>query len=137
MGEGDELLTFALTQHDADRTADTPLDTVMEAVTPLHVNARTVAQAAKAGVPLARKIIAEAAEALGVGLVNIIHIFNPELIILGGGVSQIGELLIEPARRVVEARAMPVSRDAARIVMAELGTDTGLVGAGALLVSTP
>ena len=137
MGKGDELLTFALTLHDADRTADTPLDTVMEAVTPLHVNARTVAQAAKAGVPLARKIIAEAAEALGVGLVNIIHIFNPELIILGGGVSQIGEMLIEPARRVVEARAMPVPRDAARIVMAELGNDTGLVGAGALLVSTP
>jgi glucokinase len=137
MGYGDELLTFALTQHDADRTADTPLDTVMEAVTPLHVNARTVAQAARAGVPLARKIIAEAAEALGVGLVNIIHIFNPELVILGGGVSQIGDLLIEPARRVVEARAMPVPRDAARIVMAELGTDTGLVGAGALLVSTP
>ncbi|HEV2655470.1 MAG TPA: ROK family protein, partial [Ktedonobacteraceae bacterium] len=81
--------------------------------------------------------IAEAAEALGVGLVNIIHIFNPELIVLGGGVSQIGEMLIEPARRVVEARAMPVPRDAAHIVMAELGTDTGLVGAGALLVSTP
>jgi glucokinase len=137
MGKGDELLTFALMQHDVDKAADTPRDNVMEAITPLHVNARTVAQAAKAGIPLARKIIAEAAEALGVGLVNIIHIFNPELIILGGGVSQIGELLIEPARRIVEARAMPVSREAARIVMAELGNDTGLVGAGALVVSAP
>ncbi len=125
MGKGDELLTFALMQHDADRAADTPL----------HINARTVAQAARAGVPLARKIIAEAAEALGVGLVNIIHIFNPELIILGGGVSQIGDILIEPARRVVEARTMQVSREAVRIVMAELGTDTGLIGAGALIQS--
>ncbi len=133
MGNGDELLTFALAQHDQDRAANTPIDNVMEAITPLHVNARTVAQAARAGIPLARKIIAEAAEALGVGLVNIIHIFNPELIILGGGVSQVGELLIGPARLVVEARTMQVPRETVRIVMAELGNDVGLIGAGALL----
>lgn len=133
MGNGDELLTFALAHHDQNRAANTPTDNAMEMVTPLHVNARTVALAAKAGVPLARKIIAEAAEALGVGLVNIIHIFNPELIILGGGVSQIGELLIKPALQVVEARTMQIPREAVRIVMAELGNDAGLVGAGALL----
>ena len=82
---------------------------------------------------MACKIIAEAAEALGVGLVNIIHIFNPEIIILGGGVSQMGDLLVEPARRIVEARAMQVPREAIRIVMAELGSDVGLIGAGALI----
>jgi glucokinase len=131
-GNGDKLLAFALAQHEQDRTANTPVDNVMETVTPLHVNARMVAQAAKAGIPLATSIIAAAAEALGVGLVNIIHIFNPELIILGGGISQIGELLIEPARRIVAERAMQVPRESVQIVMAELGSDTGLVGAGAL-----
>src|SRR6266487_929939 len=133
IGNGDELLSFALAQQDQDKTTNIPVDNAAAAITPLHVNARTVAQAAKAGIPMACKIIAEAAEALGVGLVNIIHIFNPEIIILGGCVSQMGDLLIEPARRIVEARAMQVPREAARIVMAELGSDVGLIGAGALI----
>jgi glucokinase len=100
---------------------------------PLHVNARTVGQAAEAGIPLAQTIIQEAAEAIGVGLVNIIHVFNPQMIILGGGVMQMGNLLMEPAQRIVQERAMKVPRDAVRIVPAQLGHNVGLVGAGALI----
>jgi hypothetical protein len=47
--------------------------------------------------------------------------------------SQVGELLIEPARRIVATRAMRVPRGAVRIVTAKLGTDAGLIGAGALI----
>ena len=100
---------------------------------PLHVNARTVALAAEAGVPVARMIIQNAAEALGVGLVNIIHCFNPEMIILGGGVTQMGTMLMEPAMRVVHDRAMKVPRERVQILMAQLGANAGLVGAGALI----
>ena len=133
MGKGDELLAFALTQRE-DGSANTPEDSEQAArQTVVHINARIVAEAAAAGVPGAQQIIATAAEGLGVGLVNIIHIFNPELIILGGGVSQMGELLLGPARRIIEKRAMLVPRRAARIVPAQLGTDVGLVGAGALI----
>lgn len=99
----------------------------------LHVNTRTVALAAEAGVPVARAIIQNAAEALGVGLVNIIHCFNPEIIILGGGVTQMGPMLMEPALRVVQERAMQVPREAVRIVQAQLGENVGLIGAGALI----
>jgi glucokinase len=99
----------------------------------LYINARTVAMAAEAGVPLAKAIITDAAEAIGVGLVNIIHIFNPEMIILGGGVTQMGPLLMEPALRIVKARAMKAPRDAVRVVQAQLGPEVGLVGAGALI----
>lgn len=99
----------------------------------LHVNARTVALAAEAGVPLARAIIQNAAEALGVGLVNIIHCFNPEIIILGGGVTQMGPMLMEPALRVVQERAMKFPRECVRVVQAQLGADAGLIGAGALI----
>lgn len=66
------------------------------------MNAHTVARAAEAGIPLARAIIADAGEALGVGLANILHIFNPDRVILGGGVTQMGDMLLEPARRVVQ-----------------------------------
>jgi glucokinase len=132
MGKGDELLAFALKQQQ-DGTANTPVDSAhLARLSMLHVNARTVAQAAKAGIPLARQIITNAAEGLGVGLVNIIHIFNPEIIILGGGVAQIGEMLMEPVRRIIQRRAMKVPREAVRIVAAQLGTDVGIIGAGAL-----
>src|SRR5579872_2126448 len=99
----------------------------------LVVNARTVALAAEAGVPVARAIVQDAAEALGIGLVNIIHLFNPDVIILGGGVTQMGPMLMEPALHVVQERAMRVPREAAHIVLAQLGHNVGLVGAGALI----
>ncbi len=99
----------------------------------LLVNARTVALAAEAGVPVARAIIQDAAEALGIGLVNIIHIFNPEVIILGGGVTQMGPMLMEPVLHVVQERAIKSSREAAQIVLAQLGENVGLIGAGALI----
>ncbi|HEX7737551.1 MAG TPA: ROK family protein [Ktedonobacteraceae bacterium] len=98
----------------------------------LQVTSQTVARAAESGVPSARAIITEAAEALGFGLVNILHIFSPELIILGGGVMQMGALLMEPALKVVQEHAMKANMAKARIVMAQLGGNAGLVGAGAL-----
>ena len=133
-GKGDALLAFALEHqpNDAENAkASTPED--VAAHTPAHVTARTVALAAEAGIPLAQEIIATAAEALGVGLVNILHIFNPEKIILGGGVTQMGALLLDPALQIVEERTMAVPRKAATIVLAELGHDVGLIGAGALI----
>lgn len=133
MGKGEELLAFALA-HQQDDSANTPEDSrQVSRQNIVHINARMVAEAAAANIPAARQIIAAAAEGLGAGLVNIIHIFNPELIIIGGGVAQMGEMLLEPARRIIEKRAMKVPRQSARIVPAQLGSDVGLVGAGALI----
>jgi len=98
-----------------------------------RITAHMVSQAAQAGIPLARAIITNAAEAIGVGLVNVIHIFNPQVIVLGGGVTQMGPMLMEPALRIVQERTMKVPLDAVRIVLAELGGNAGLVGAGALV----
>ncbi len=127
------LVDFALSQQPHEIGADKPSHSQRLSTAPIHVDAMMVAQAAASGIPLAREIIESAAEALGVGLVNIIHIFNPELLILGGGVTQIGEPLLGPARRIVEERAMRVSRESVRIVLADLGSDAGLIGAGSLV----
>lgn len=149
-GQGAELLAFARTMLEHTSTIPDkgalprqdlntqPLDaneTEHPPVPPaesLHVTAQTVARAAEAGIPLARAIITSAAEALGVGLVNILHIFSPELIILGGGVIQMGAMLVEPAMRIVQERTMRANMVNMRIVPAQLGANTGLVGAGAL-----
>ena len=67
---------------------------------------------------------------LGVGIASYVNVFNPEVVVIGGGFAEAGELLLEPARRVVAERALPPSRDEVEIVLAELGSAAGLVGAG-------
>ena len=104
MGQGEALRAFALSHHTEDEMANTLDDNTTVPVSPPQINARTIAQAAGVGIPLACAIISKAAEALGVGLVNIIHIFNPKLIVLGGGVAQMDDLLLEPARQIKFAR---------------------------------
>jgi glucokinase len=157
VGQGAELLAFASAMFDhpsnvpdrfalpapqdlntrpleqADLPGTTGMSSEDEASETLRVNAQTVARAAEAGIPLARSIIAEAAEALGAGLVNLLHIFNPDMIILGGGVAlRLGDMLMEPMLRIVQERAMAAPRNSARITLAQLGDNAGLIGAGAL-----
>jgi glucokinase len=69
---------------------------------------------------------------LGVAIASFVNIFNPEVVVIGGGVMAAGDLLLEPARAEVGARALPPSRDVVRIVTAEFGVEAGMIGAAAL-----
>jgi glucokinase len=69
---------------------------------------------------------------LGVGIANFVNIFDPEVVVIGGGVIGAGELLLAPAREEMLARALPPSRDEVRIVAARFGVEAGMVGAAAL-----
>jgi glucokinase len=75
-------------------------------------------------------ILAEIGSRLGAGMVSLVNIFNPELIVVGGGFAAAGDLLLEPARERVAREALSPAREFVRIVRAELGTAAGLVGAG-------
>jgi glucokinase len=88
-----------------------------------------ITELAQEGDPVAGDAIALIGERLGVGLVSLVNIFNPEVAVIGGGVSAAGELLLEPARKVVQERALAPGRDAVRIVPAAFGAEAGLVGA--------
>ncbi len=94
-----------------------------------NVTAQTVSAAAQRGDATARAIIAKAAAYLGVGLVNLVNIFNPEMIIVGGGVSKMGDSLLDGARKVVAERAFQLPARAVRIVPSQLGDDAGVLGA--------
>jgi glucokinase len=72
---------------------------------------------------------------LGVGIASLLNVFNPDVVVVGGGVIAAGELLLEPARAEVAARALPPMRDHARIVPAHFGVEAGMVGAGALALA--
>jgi len=69
---------------------------------------------------------------LGVAIASLVNIFNPEIVVVGGGVIAAGELLLAPARAVVAERALPPSRDVVRIVAARFGAEAGMVGAAML-----
>lgn len=93
------------------------------------ITAEDVVAAAKSGDALAREVLARASHYLGVGLVNVVNIFNPEMIIISGGLGEVGNLLLDPARDMVNERAFGISARSVRIVPAELGNDAGIYGA--------
>jgi glucokinase len=93
------------------------------------ITTEKIEEAARRGDPLALEVISRAATYLGIGMVNLINAFNPELIIVGGGVAKMGELLLEPARQVVRERAFRLAAGAVRIVPTQLGDDAGVLGA--------
>lgn len=98
-----------------------------------NITAEIVALAARQGDPLACDIVSRAASYLGIGLANLVNIFNPELIVIGGGVSKMGEMLLEPARKVVKERAFQLPSRTVRIVRARLGSNAGIMGAVAYI----
>ena len=94
-----------------------------------NITAEKVEVAARGGDSLALEVISKAATYLGAGLVNLVNIFNPEMIIVGGGLAKMGDLLLNPARQVVKERAFQLSAGVVRIVPAQLGDDAGVLGA--------
>ena len=93
------------------------------------VTARVIQDAAERGDSLAKELIGRTGYYLGVGLANLINIFNPELIVIGGGLSNIGDMLFEPAFKVAGERAYKQAFQAMRFTSAGLGRNSGVLGA--------
>jgi glucokinase len=88
-----------------------------------------VTELAFAGDAPALEVVRRIGRWLGIACANYVNIFNPEVIVVGGGVIAAGELLLEPAREEMLARALPPARDTVRIVAAEHGVAAGMLGA--------
>jgi glucokinase len=98
-----------------------------------RITAEMVGAAARRSDKVAWEVIEQAAYYLGVGMVNVVNIFNPEMIVLGGGMAALGDLLIAPGRKMVDARAFSISSRAVRIAVANLGNEAGVYGAAAFV----
>jgi glucokinase len=85
---------------------------------------------ARAGNQEALEAIVGIGRRLGAALGSLVNIFNPEVIVIGGGFSQARDLFLEPALESMRVEALPPGRDLVRVVPALLGPDAGLVGAG-------
>jgi len=92
------------------------------------IDGAAVTDAAHAGDEVAREVVALIGRRLGAALTSYANIFEPDVIVVGGGVSSAGDFLLEPARAVVRERALVPMRDTP-IRLAEMGPDAGMIGA--------
>jgi glucokinase len=99
-----------------------------------RLTGEVVATAARAGDPLANELICEVGAWLGQGIADLSAVLDPEVVVIGGGVSVLGEMVLAPARERLE-RALPGRgfRPGPRVVAAQLGAQAGLVGAADLV----
>ncbi len=91
-----------------------------------------VTELAHDGDSAAREVIQLLGERLGVVITSLANIFNPRIVVVGGGVIAAGELLLAPARQIVQERTLPYFGDDLRIVAARFGIEAGMIGAAAL-----
>ena len=99
------------------------------------LTAATVYQASKNGDAVASDVVRETARILGVGVANMLNVFNPDVVVLAGGVAQAGDSLFVPLRAEVSRRAFKPAVDACRIVPGALGGSAGMVGAVAAFLA--
>ncbi len=91
-----------------------------------------VTELAREGDETALSVLEETGTWLGIGLAGFVNVFNPEVVAVGGGAKEAGDLILASARREVRLRARPPSRDLVEIQVATLGPESGLLGAAAL-----
>jgi glucokinase len=96
-----------------------------------RITAQTVYQAAQDGDALALEVVRDTAKYLGVGVANLVNVFNPEMVVICGGVTQAGERLFAPLRQEVTRRAFKPAVKVCRIVPGELTGTAGMYGAAA------
>jgi glucokinase len=99
-----------------------------------RIDSKIVGQAAAQGDALALEIVQRAGRLIGLGLTSLLHLFNPEILVIGGGVSKMGSLLLDPMRAAIRESVIYEGYiDRLRIEMAALGEDVSIIGAAALV----
>jgi glucokinase len=98
-----------------------------------EVTGRHVVEAARGGDEAALALIDREARWLGIGFTNLLHLYSPDMIVMGGGISHGYDLLHNPIEATIQERAMPAYRDVP-VVPAQLGRHAGLIGAASLIL---
>jgi predicted NBD/HSP70 family sugar kinase len=93
------------------------------------LTALEVAMAARRGDLVAQQIVTRAGDHLGVAIAGLVNLFNPSLVVVGGGVAQIGDLFLQPIRDAVGRRSLPAAARNVRITTAVLGRRSSSMGA--------
>jgi glucokinase-like ROK family protein len=103
--------------------------TQLSAIEPEKILAVNVAAAAQRGDLVAQQIITEAGMHLGIAIASLVNLINPSMVVIGGGVSQLGDLLLDPIRKTVMERSLNSVAKIVRITSAVLGRRASSMGA--------
>jgi glucokinase-like ROK family protein len=104
--------------------------TILAEIKPVEtITAEDVAEAARRGDLISQQIIAEAGGYLGTAIASLVNLINPGMIVIGGGLAQMGDLLLEPVRQAVVNRSISAAAESVRIVTAVLGNRSASIGA--------
>jgi predicted NBD/HSP70 family sugar kinase len=103
--------------------------TILSDLSPEKITAHDVAEAARLGDLPAQEILKRAGTSIGIAIAGLINLFNPSVVIIGGGVAQVGDVLTTPIRQAVRERAMRASEQSVRITTGTLGRRSLLIGA--------
>lgn len=98
-----------------------------------EITSYIVAEAAKQGDAVAKRIFTIMGEYLGIGLASVVNLLNPEKIIIGGGVAEAGDVLFDPIKETIIKRTLPISGSTVQVVPAQLGNSAGVIGASLLI----
>lgn len=101
-----------------------------------QITGKTVSEAANLGDAVARDIIQNVGFMAGLGVASLLHIFNPQIVVFGGPVSNLGDRLFEPMQRAIRENCItPAYWRNLRIALAQLGENVSLIGAGVLVLT--
>jgi glucokinase len=121
----------ALAREGAAAAKREPESALAKAVEDGPITGKVVTELALSGDPVAKEVVAEAGKHLGVALASLANIFDPDVFLIGGGVSAVGDLILDPARAELGTRALP-PMNGIPVKLAELGPDAGMIGAAAM-----
>lgn len=93
-----------------------------------------IIDAAKAGDTLAIELLEDAAVTLGIRVAYLVNLFNPEIVVIGGGIEKSGSLLLEPLRRTIRKWAFEEPANVVKIIPARLGEDAVALGAASVVI---
>jgi glucokinase len=96
-----------------------------------NITTEMIGTAARNGDPLAVDVLSKGVSYLATGIVNLVNIFDPEMVIIGGGMAEMGDLIIDPVKKMVAERTFSIAARSTRIVTAQLGNRAGVYGAAA------
>jgi len=118
------------------RLRETPASLIAEMVSdhPERITAQTVFAAAEGGDATAQELLAQAGSYLGLAIGNLVNLFNPQMVVLGGPVGSSSDLLLHAVQAEVRRRAMTYPLSAAAIRRSELGAEASAIGAGVLVL---
>jgi glucokinase len=108
------------------------IESLLREIPPDSITAYEVAEAARRGDALSIEVFLEAGRLLGYGVANLVSLFDPEVVVIGGGLARASDLFLEALRKSMKERAQPIAGAKVRVVTSKLGGDANLLGVARL-----